>query len=124
LLSVFDLGSPLAEFADKLQPKKGETVITKHYPSAFFETSLSASLVAAGIDTLLIAGVTTSGCVRGTAVDAMQYGFIPVVVRDAVGDRDSGPHEANLYDLQAKYANVVSQATALDYLRNSAAPDR
>ena len=122
LLSVFDLGSPLAEFADKLQPKKGEIVITKHYPSAFFATSLSASLVAAGIDTLLIAGVTTSGCVRGTAVDAMQYGFIPVVVRDAVGDRDSGPHEANLYDLQAKYANVVSQDTALNYLEKFGSP--
>ncbi|MCH8896581.1 MAG: isochorismatase family protein, partial [Proteobacteria bacterium] len=88
----------------------------KQYASAFFATSLSASLVAAGIDTLIIAGVTTSGCIRATAVDAIQHGFIPVVVEDAVGDRDTGPHEANLYDLQAKYANVVSQATVLDYL--------
>ncbi len=116
LLSVFDRGSPLAEFADSLQPENGEIVITKQYASAFFATSLSDSLAAAGIDTLIIAGVTTSGCIRATAVDAVQYGFIPVVVRDAVGDRDDGPHEANLYDLQAKYANVVSQATALDYV--------
>lgn len=116
LLSVFDRGSPLAEFADQLQPKNGEIVITKQYASAFFATSLSESLLAAGIDTLIIAGVTTSGCIRATAVDAIQHGFIPIVVEDAVGDRAPGPHEANLYDLQAKYANVVSQATALDYL--------
>ena len=116
LLSVFDRGSPLAEFADQLQPENGEIVITKQYASAFFATTLFESLVAAGIDTLIIAGVTTSGCIRATAVDAIQHGFIPVVVEDAVGDRAPGPHKANLYDLQAKYANVVSQATALDYL--------
>ena len=116
LLSVFDRGSPFAEFADRLQPKNGEIVITKQYASAFFATSLSESLLAVGIDTLIIAGVTTSGCIRATAVDAIQHGFIPVVVEDAVGDRDTGPHEANLYDLQAKYANVVSQAMVLDYL--------
>ena len=116
LLSVFDRGSPLAEFADQLQPENGEIVITKQYASAFFATTLFESLVAAGIDTLIIAGVTTSGCIRETAVDAIQHGFIPVVVEDAVGDRAPGPHKANLYDLQAKYANVVSQATALDYL--------
>ena len=116
LLSVFDRGSPLADFADNLQPETGEIVITKQFASAFFATSLSDSLVTREIDTLIIAGVTTSGCIRATAVDAVQHGFIPVVVRDAVGDRDAGPHEANLYDLQAKYANVVSQATVLEYL--------
>lgn len=116
LLSVFDRGSPLADFADILQPNGDEKIITKQYASAFFATPLSESLLAAGIDTLIIAGVTTSGCIRATAVDAIQHGFIPVVVRDSVGDRDAGPHEANLYDLQAKYANVVSQATVLEYL--------
>jgi len=106
----------LAEFAEGLQPQPGELVITKQYASAFFGTSLASTLTAARIDTLLIAGVSTSGCVRATAVDTCQHGFIPLVVRDAVGDRASGPHEANLYDLQAKYAEVVSLEFARRYL--------
>lgn len=108
LLSVFDAGSPLGEFGAGLAPREGECVIAKQYASAFFGTSLAASLTAAGIDTTIIAGVTTSGCVRATAVDAMQHGFVPIVVADAVGDREPGPHEANLFDLQAKYAEVLS----------------
>jgi maleamate amidohydrolase len=67
------------------------------------------------VDTLIITGVSTSGCVRATGVDAIQHGFIPKVVRDAVGDRGPGPHEANLYDLQAKYADVISEREILDY---------
>ena len=117
LLSVFDRGSPLAKFADELQPEDDETVITKQYASAFFATSLATLLADAGIDTLIICGVTTSGCIRATAVDAIQHGFIPIVVRDAVGDRDDAPHQANLFDLQAKYANVVAQDSVLDYLQ-------
>jgi maleamate amidohydrolase len=70
------------------------------------------------IDTLLIAGVSTSGCVRASAVDACQYGFIPLVVREAVGDRAAEPHEANLFDLQAKYAEVISLRAAVSYLAN------
>jgi len=116
LLSVFDRGSPLAEFVAGLQPHADEIVITKQYASAFFQTSLSDRLRSAGADTLIIAGVTTSGCIRATAVDSVQNGFIPVVVKDAVGDRDSAPHEANLYDLRAKYANVASQNEVLEYL--------
>jgi maleamate amidohydrolase len=99
-----------------MDPGPGELIVTKQYASAFFGTSLAATLTSAGVDTAIIAGVTTSGCVRATAVDAMQYGFIPIVVREAVGDRDARPHEANLFDLEGKYADVVGEAEALAYL--------
>jgi nicotinamidase-related amidase len=68
------------------------------------------------VDTVLIAGVSTSGCVRASAVDCCQHGFVPVVVREAVGDRAPGPHEANLFDLQAKYADVTTLERARQYL--------
>jgi len=118
-LKCFEAGAhpELAAFAEGLEPIAGETVITKQYASAFFATSLSSTLTALGIDTVLIAGLSTSGCVRASAVDCCQHGFIPVVVREAVGDRASGPHEANLFDLQAKYAEVASLADVLVYLR-------
>jgi len=106
----------LAAFAEGLEPKAGESVVCKQYASAFFGTSLASQLTALQIDTLLIAGVSTSGCVRASAVDACQYGFIPLVVRDAVGDRAAEPHEANLFDLQAKYAEVISLDAALAYI--------
>ena len=104
------------QFAEGLDPAPGEIVITKRYASAFFETPLANALRAAGVDTLLIAGVSTSGCVRATGVDCIQHGFIPVIVRDAVGDRAPAPHEANLFDLQAKYAEVLALADAFGYL--------
>jgi nicotinamidase-related amidase len=103
-------------FAEGLEPLPGETVITKQYASAFFGTTLAPMLTSLGVDTLLIAGVSTSGCIRATAVDCVQHGFVPLVVRDAVGDRAPGPHEANLYDLQAKYAEIVSLADMRAYL--------
>jgi len=106
----------LAAFAEGLEPAAGETVITKQYASAFFGTSLSSTLTSLGVDTLLIAGVSTSGCVRASAVDACQHGFVPLVVREAVGDRHATPHEASLFDLQAKYAEVVGLDMALEYL--------
>jgi maleamate amidohydrolase len=93
-------------------------VITKQYASAFFGTSLGSTLTALGVDTVIISGLSTSGCVRASAVDAVQHGFIPVVVREAVGDRDPAPHEANLFDLQAKYADVVSLAETQSYLES------
>lgn len=116
LLSVFEQGSPYADFVDGLEPFPAETVITKQYASAFFGTPLAASLTAQRIDTVIICGVTTSGCIRASAVDAIQHGFIPIVVREAVGDRDQAPHDANLFDLQAKYADVVSISDVLEYL--------
>ena len=106
----------LAAFAEGLEPIAGETVISKQYASAFFGTTLSSTLTALGVDTVLIAGLSTSGCVRASAVDCCQHGFVPIVVREAVGDRAPGPHEANLFDLQAKYAEVVSLSDVVDYL--------
>lgn len=116
VLEVFDAGSPLGEIPDELAPGPDEIIIYKQYASAFFGTSLASTLTALGVDTVIIVGLSTSGCVRASAVDAMQYGFIPVVVADAVGDRDPRPHEANLFDLQAKYAEVVSEDEAVKYL--------
>jgi maleamate amidohydrolase len=118
-LACFEEGADpaLGAFGEGLAPEPGETVITKQYASAFFGTSLASTLTAAGVDTVLIAGVSTSGCVRATAVDACQHGFIPVVVREAVGDRAPGPHEANLFDLQAKYAEVKPLAEVAAYLQ-------
>jgi nicotinamidase-related amidase len=117
-LKCFEAGThpDLAAFAAGLEPVAGETVITKQYASAFFGTTLASTLTSLGVDTLLIAGVSTSGCVRASTVDACQHGFIPLVVREAVGDRHPAPHEANLFDLQAKYAEVVGLELALRYL--------
>lgn len=112
-----DAPTPLyGRFVAGLEPAPGESVLTKQYASAFFATTLASTLTSLGVDTLLIAGVSTSGCVRATGVDCCQHGFVPVVVRDAVGDRAPGPHEANLFDLQAKYAEVVGLAEAVAYL--------
>jgi maleamate amidohydrolase len=108
-LGCFEAGAhpDLAAFASGLEPLPTETVISKQYASAFFGTSLASTLTALGVDTVLIAGLSTSGCVRASAVDCCQHGFIPVVVAEAVGDRAAGPHEANLFDIHAKYGDVV-----------------
>jgi maleamate amidohydrolase len=113
VLKAFVEGSPLGAFPEGFSPLEDERVFTKQYPSAFFGTGLAEVLHTDGIDTLLIGGYSTSGCVRASALDAMQYGFIPLVVRDACADRHPAPHEANLFDLQAKYAEVISEAEAL-----------
>ena len=115
-LNCFVAGNPLGDFTAELVPLPGDAVITKHYPSAFFGTGLAETLRAQGIDTLLITGLSTSGCVRATAVDAICHGFIPLVVTDAVGDRDAGIHAANLFDIAAKSAELVSEAQAAAYL--------
>ena len=109
--------SPAGEICDELAPAPGDVVIRKRFASAFFETPLRSILGERGVDSVLIAGLSTSGCVRATAVDAVQSGFIPLVVRDAVGDRAAGPHDASLFDLDAKYADVVSLAETLRHLR-------
>lgn len=115
-LKVFEKGSPLGAFPAALSPRDGDVVITKRYASAFFATHLASTLTALGVDTVLVCGTSTSGCIRATALDACQHGFIPFVVRDACGDRHPAPHEANLFDLQAKYAEVVGEAEALALL--------
>jgi maleamate amidohydrolase len=117
----FAAGNPLAEPIEGLEHREGETLVTKQYPSAFFATSLAASLTAQRIDTVLFAGLSTSGCIRASALDALQSGFVPVVVREAVGDRHAEPHESNLRDIQAKIGEVVSMRQAVAYL---AAPER
>jgi len=115
-LKAFIEGSPLGDYPPTLRPEPGDLVVTKQYASAFFGTSLAASLNADRIDTLLVTGFSTSGCVRASALDAMQHGFVPLVVADGCGDRHSAPHEANLFDLKSKYAEVLSEAEALAYL--------
>lgn len=115
-LKAFEAGSAMGAFAPSLQPLASELVVSKQYPSAFFGTSLASTLHAAGIDTLLMGGFSTSGCVRASALDALQHGFAPFVVREACGDRDPAPHEANLFDMQAKMAEVIDETRALELL--------
>lgn len=114
-LRVFERGSEFADPPPALAPVTGELVVSKQYASAFFGSSLASSLRVLGVDALIIAGASTSGCVRASAVDALQHGFVPLVVADACLDRDPRPHEAALFDLGAKYAEVVTldEATAL-----------
>lgn len=115
-LTAYLPGSPLGDFPAGFGPLPGEVVVTKQYASAFFGTSLAATLNSLRIDCLLITGFSTSGCVRASALDALQNGFAPFVVRDACGDRAVAPHEANLFDLQAKYAEVIGEQRALELL--------
>ncbi|RGP41444.1 Maleamate amidohydrolase [Altererythrobacter insulae] len=116
-LKVFARGHPLGAWPSGLEPGTDELVITKQYASAFFGTSLASTLTSMGCDSLFITGVTTSGCVRATCVDSCQSGFIPIVVEDAVGDRHDDVHQANLFDMNAKYGDVVSLEEALAELR-------
>jgi maleamate amidohydrolase len=98
---------------DALAPRDGELVVRKTLPSAFFGTALAPWLTQRGVQTLVVAGCTTSGCVRASVVDAMSHGFKPVVLSDCVGDRALAPHEANLFDMQQKYAAVMTRDEAL-----------
>ena len=100
-----------------LSPIDGELVISKQYPSAFFGTSLASTLAAQQIDSVIITGLTTSGCIRASCVDASSHGFIPIVVAEACGDRDEAPHQANLFDMNAKYADVISESDVIDYIK-------
>jgi maleamate amidohydrolase len=115
-LSAFNTGNPMGDFTPELAPGGDDIVVTKCYPSAFFDTGLATQLQSMGIDTLLIGGLSTSGCVRATALDALCYGFVPLVVEDACGDRDRGVHDATIFDLRSKYAEIWDSASALSYL--------
>ncbi len=115
-LACFTAGNPLGAWPDGLQPYPDEFVVSKQYPSAFFGTSLASLLTSMGVDNVILTGLTTSGCVRATCVDAMSHGFITTVVRDACGDRHSAPHEANLFDMNAKYADVVSESEIVAFI--------
>ncbi len=109
-------GTPAVELDPRLQVAAEDVVVVKKGASAFFGTNLAAILAAHEVDTVIVCGATTSGCVRASVVDSMQYGFQTLVVRDCVGDRAAGPHEANLFDMQAKYADVIGSEEALEYL--------
>lgn len=111
-------GNPLSRWAEGLDVAENELVVSKQYASAFFGTSLASTLTAWGMDSVILTGLTTSGCVRASCVDACSHGFIPIVVADACDDRHAAPHEANLFDMNAKYADVESEADVVAYLQS------
>ena len=117
-LEILTKGSPMVEIDERLRPLRGERVVEKKFASAFFGTDLDAYLRGLGINTVVMTGCTTSGCIRASAVDSIQYGYYTVVVGDAVGDRAKGPHDANLFDIEAKYGDVIPSHEVLTYLRS------
>ncbi|KAG4433489.1 hypothetical protein IFR05_011027 [Cadophora sp. M221] len=119
VLTVWQKGDArgLDAFMEGLEPDEGDTVIVKKYASAFFGTTLASELQVLGVDTLVICGVSTSGCVRASTLDAMQHGFRPMVVGAACGDRTPQIHESNLFDLNAKYADVIEEEEAVERLK-------
>jgi maleamate amidohydrolase len=116
-LLTLQAGTRWAEIDPRISPTETEPVLNKLFASGFFGTGLSSLLTAASVDALIVTGASTSGCVRATAVDALQYGFRPVIPREAVGDRNPKAHKANLYDIDAKYGDVVPVQDTLDYLQ-------
>ncbi len=115
-LAALQIGGKWAELDPRLGARDDETVIMKKGASGFFGTNLASVLVSQGVDSVILCGATTSGCVRATAIDLLQYGWPTVVPRECVGDRAQAPHEANLFDIQAKYADVVPLENALAYV--------
>ena len=116
-LAILLRGTPEVEVDFRIKPDAGEYVVEKKYASAFFGTNLDIFLKSHGVDTIVMTGCTTSGCIRASAIDSLQYGYHTIVVRDGVGDRAEGPHEANLFDIDAKYGDVVALDEALSYVR-------
>ena len=110
-LNILKPGSEEISFMETLSPNKDEKLIEKKFASAFFETSLANHLNQIQVDSVIVSGVTTSGCVRATALDSLQNNFLTIVAEDCVGDRDLNAHQANLFDLQAKYADVLHSDT-------------
>lgn len=120
-LSCFDAGTDTQKLVAGLTVEPGDLMITKQYPSAFFGTSLAATLQFMKIDTLIIGGLTTSGCVRATCIDSISSGFVTLIAEQACGDRAEGPHQANLFDMSAKYADLIATDDAVAYLQATAA---
>ena len=118
-LAELQVGGKWVEIDPRLERREDEVVILKKGASAFFGTNLPSVLVSENVDTIVLCGATTSGCIRATAVDLLQYGYPTLVPRECVGDRARAPHEANLIDIQAKYADVVSVEDALSYLERA-----
>ncbi len=109
--------APQSQVVSELAPRPGELIVRKTQASAFFATSLAGVLMSKGVDTVVVAGCTTSGCVRASVVDAMSLNFRPIVATDCVGDRALGPHEANLFDMGQKYADLLTAAEIMSAIR-------
>ncbi len=116
-ISALRAGSPGVELDPRVRRAPGDPVMTKKFASFFFGTDLVSRLTAARIDTVIVCGCTTSGCVRATVVDAVQFGFRPIVAREAVGDRSASAHQQSLFDMDAKYADVVAIGEVVRYLQ-------
>lgn len=123
-LAVLRIGSEWLDVDDRLAPRPEEPVVLKKFTSAFFRTELEDLLHAAGIDTVIVTGCTTSGCVRATAIDSTQRRFRTIIPREAVGDRAPGPHEANLFDLDSKWTDVVGVDEVMEYVGRIGAEQR
>jgi len=115
-LEILKPGTHWVEIDDRLAPEAGEAVIEKQWASAFFKTGLDERLESEGVDSLVVTGLTTSGCVRATVVDSLQHDYRVVVAKEAVGDRNPDAHRANLFDLNAKYADVLDLDQVLEFL--------
>src|SRR6476620_735690 len=120
-LLTLEAGSRWVEIDPRIAPLPSEPVLNKLFASAFYGTPLSSLLASAGCDSVVVTGASTSGCVRATAVDAIQHGYRPAVPRDAVGDRNQAAHEANLYDIDTKYGDVVSVDDVVAHVEQLAA---
>jgi maleamate amidohydrolase len=116
-LGILREGSELIEIDPRLRRRASDAVVVKQGASAFFGTPVAAMLTARGVDSVIVCGATTSGCVRASCVDAVQYGFSLLVPRECVGDRATGPHDANLFDIDAKYGDVISVDEAIDHIQ-------
>jgi maleamate amidohydrolase len=117
-LADLEIGGRWVEIDPRLEPREDETIVLKKGASGFFGTNLASIFVSQGVDTVILCGATTSGCVRATAIDLLQYGWPTIVPRECVADRAQAPHDANLFDIQAKYADVVSLQDALDFVES------
>jgi maleamate amidohydrolase len=115
-LASLESGAPTVELDPRMSNEAYDVVLEKKGASGFFGTNLATNLVSFGVDTLIVCGTTTSGCVRATAVDALQSGFNVLVPKECVGDRTPGPHDASLFDIDEKYGDVISLDDAVDYL--------
>jgi len=120
-LKILEIGSKMVDVDNRIRPRPDEYVALKKYASAFFNTDIDAYLKARSVDTIIMTGCTTSGCIRASAIDSMQYGYLTVVVEEGVGDRAQGPHDANLFDIDAKYGDVVSVDEVNSYMKSLAA---
>lgn len=116
-VSMLVEGSPWVQLDDRMERRPGEVVLTKKGPSAFCGTHLASLLISLRVDTVILCGATTSGCIRATAIDLMQYGFPAFVPIECVGDRATAPHQANLFDIDAQYGDVVSLEKMIAYVR-------